>query len=52
MYNLASKVSKLSVQPGLSQADIDEAIDRIRIAKKNKQPFSGMIKENIRNGTF
>jgi hypothetical protein len=52
MYDLASKVSKLSVQPGISQNDIDDASDRMRIAEKNKQPFSGMIKENIRNGTF
>jgi uncharacterized protein (TIGR02646 family) len=52
-YKIALKIASLPAPVGsISQDDIEQAKERIRIKVKKKEPFSGMILENLRNNTF
>ncbi|HCE53834.1 MAG TPA: hypothetical protein DER05_02080 [Lutibacter sp.] len=52
-YKMAMKIAQLpSPYNIISQEDIDEAKERIRVKIKSKEPFSGMILENIKNDSF
>jgi len=53
LYRLAIKLSNLSASDSpFEQTDIDEAKEMVRVKVKLKQPFSGMIIENLRHNNF
>ncbi|KRD59241.1 hypothetical protein ASE40_13750 [Flavobacterium sp. Root935] len=53
IYDLSFQISKLPHAMGsITKKMIDEANDRVRIKVKKKEPFSGMILENLKNGTL
>jgi uncharacterized protein (TIGR02646 family) len=53
IYDLSLQIAKLPHPIGsITQQKIEEAKERIRVKIKKKEPFSGMILENLKNGTI
>lgn len=51
LYESQKMIADLTVPTGkITQEKIDKAKEIIRVAQKKKQPFSGMIRENIKKG--
>ncbi len=52
LYFTLKQISELQPVAHITQARIDEAKRKIAQAKNRKQPFAGMILENIKNGNL